>query len=47
MTPTVKVAMVKGHATDEMVADGTVRWQDQDGHEAADRAADLGRRMTT
>ena len=40
----MKVAKVKGHATDEMVADGTVRLQDKDGHEAADRTADLGRR---
>ena len=41
---TVKVANVKGHASDEMVANGSVRRQDKDGNEAADRAADLGRR---
>ena len=42
---TVKVAKVKGNATtDEMVANGSVRRQDKDGNEAADRAADLGRR---
>ena len=41
---TEKVAKVKGHATDEMVADGSVRWQDKDGNEAADRVADSGRR---
>ena len=41
---TVKLTKVKqSHATDEMVADGTIRWQDKDGNEAADRAADLGR----
>ena len=39
----MKVAKVEGHATDEMVATGTVRWQDKDGNEAADRAADSGR----
>ena len=38
-----KVANIKGHATDEMVADGTVRWQDKGGNEAADRAAHLCR----
>ena len=39
-----KVAQVKGHhASDEMVAGGSVRWQDKDGNEAAERAADLGR----
>ena len=42
---TVKVAKVKSNAsTDEMVANGSVRRQDKDGNEAADRAADLNRR---
>ena len=40
--PTVKVAQVKGHASDEMIANGSARRQDKDGKEAADRAADLG-----
>ena len=41
---TVKVAKVNGHATDEMVEDGRVRWQDKDENEAGDRPADLARR---
>ena len=40
----VKIAKVKGHATDEMVEDGRVRWQDKGGHEAAGGAVDYGRR---
>ena len=39
----VKVAQVKDHASDEMVAGGSVRWQEKDGNEAAERAADLCR----
>ena len=33
---------VTGHAADEMVADGWSKWQDKDGNEAAECAADLG-----
>ena len=40
----VIIAKLKGHATDEMVEDGRVRWQDKGGHEAADGAVDYGRR---
>ena len=40
----MKVAKVDGHATDEVVENGGVRWQDKDGNEAADGSADLGRR---
>ena len=38
----MKVVKVKGHAT--VGASGLVKRQDKDGHEAADGAADLGRR---
>ena len=41
---TVKVPKVKDHANDEMVGDGTVRWQDKVANDAASRAADLGGR---
>ena len=44
---TVKVAKAEGHALDEMVADGSVRWQDKDGNESAERDADLGRSRQT
>ena len=41
---TVRVVEVKAHATDEMVSSGQDRQLDEDGNEAADEAADLGRR---
>ena len=41
---TVKVSKVKGHADDGMVLDGCVRDLDRLGNNAADEAADFGRR---
>ena len=41
---TVKVSKVKGHADDGMVVDGRVRDLDRLGNNAADEAADFGRR---
>ena len=41
---TVRVAKVKGHADEGMVADGRVRVLDRLGNNAADEAADFGRR---
>ena len=41
---TVKVSKVKGHADDGMVLDGRVRDLDRLGNNAADEAADFGRR---
>ena len=41
---TVKVTKVKGHANDGMVLDGRVRDLDRLGNNAADEAADFGRR---
>ena len=37
---TIKITKVKGHATDEMVADGRVQPQDRRGNDKADSAAD-------
>ena len=39
----VRVSKVKGHATDAMVAEGTVRREDKEGNDAADIAADFDR----
>ena len=41
---TVRVTKVKGHASEDMVADGRVRDLDRLGNKAADEAADFGRR---
>ena len=41
---TVKVSKVKGHADEGMVVDGRVRNLDLFGNNAADEAADFGRR---
>ena len=42
---TVRITKVKGHADEGMVADGRVRVLDRLGNNAADEAADFGRRM--
>ena len=41
---TVRITKVKGHADEDMVADGRVRMVDRLGNNAADEAADFGRR---
>ena len=41
---TVRISKVKGHADDVMVLDGRVRDDDRLGNDAADEAADFGRR---
>ena len=41
---TVRVSEVKGHAVEGMLRDGGVRELDRPGNNAADEAADLGRR---
>ena len=41
---TVQITKVKGHAGPEMVLDGLVRELDKLGNDAADEAADFGRR---
>ena len=41
---TVRVTKVKGHADEGMVFDGRVRELDRLGNNAADEAADFGRR---
>ena len=41
---TVRITKVKGHADEGMVLDGRVREHDRLGNNAADEAADLGRR---
>ena len=41
---TVRISMVKGHADEGMVLDGRVREVDRLGNDAADEAADFGRR---
>ena len=41
---TVRVAKVRGQATGDMVRNGRVRREDKIGNEAADAAAELGRR---
>ena len=41
---TVRITKVKGHADEGMVADGLVRMVDRLGNDAADEAADFGRR---
>ena len=43
---TVKITKVKGHATDEMVAEGKVREEDKEGNDKADKAADKGAEET-
>ena len=42
---TVRITKVKGHADEGMVLDGRVREVDRIGNDAADEAADFGRRM--
>ena len=44
---TVRVTKVKGHADEGMVADGRVRVLDRLGNNAADEAADFGRRRVS
>ena len=41
---TVRITKVKGHADEGMVLDGRVRERDRLGNDAADEAADFGRR---
>ena len=41
---TIRVTKVKGHADEGMVSDGRVRELDRIGNNAADEAADFGRR---
>ena len=41
---TVRITCMKGHADERMVRDGGVREQDRVGNNAADEAADFGRR---
>ena len=41
---TVRISKVKGHADDVMVLHGQVRQDDRLGNDAADKAADFGRR---
>ena len=41
---TVRISMVKGHADEVKVLDGRVREIDRLGNDAADEAADFGRR---
>ena len=41
---TVRITKVKGHADEGMVRDGRVRQLDKVGNDAADEAADFGRR---
>ena len=41
---TVRISKVKGHAEEDMVQDGRVRELDRVGNNAADEAADFGRR---
>ena len=41
---TVRISKVRGHADEDMVADGRVRMVDRLGNHAADEAADFGRR---
>ena len=38
----VRIAKVKGHATQEMVDEGKVRAEDKEGNDKADEAADMG-----
>ena len=38
----VRLSKVKGHATDEMVAQGKVKQEHKEGNDAADEAADIG-----
>ena len=42
----MKVTKVKGHATNEIVAEGTVRRQDKEGNDISDTAADRGAEAT-
>ena len=44
---TVRITKVKGHADEDMVADGRVRMLDRLGNNAADEAADFGRRRVS
>ncbi len=38
----IMVSKVKGHSTDQQVADGTVRTEDKQGNDTADAAAEAG-----
>ena len=42
----MKVPKVKGHATNEMVAEGKVREEDKEGNDISDKAADKGAEET-
>ena len=44
---TVRISKVKGHADDVMVLHGQVRQDDRLGNDAADEAADFGRRRVS
>ena len=44
---TVRISKVKGHADEGMVLDGRVREVDRLGNDAADEAADFGRRRVS
>ena len=44
---TVRISKVKGHADDDMVLHGRVREEDKLGNDAADEAADFGRRRVS
>ena len=44
---TVRISKVKGHADDGMVLHGQVRREDKLGNDAADKAADFGRRRVS
>ena len=43
----LRISEVKGHAYDDMVAVGRVRFEDEVGNDFADRAADFGRRRVS
>ena len=47
MLDTVRISKVKGHAAEGMVLDGRVREVDRLGNDAADKAADFGRRRVS
>ena len=44
---TVRISKVKGHADDGVIFDGQVRREDELGNDAADEAADFGRRRVS
>ena len=44
---TVRISMFKGHADEDMVLHGRIREEDKLGNDAADEAADFGRRRVS